>query len=377
LLIGATLLIESLARIYRVDLGFQSARLLTMKITLSPTRYDSDQKKAALYDQIAQHIGSLPGVQSAAFTLTLPMADQWLGTTVEVTGRPEVRLNERPTALFENITPGYFRTLEIGPKRGREFTSHDTAGAVPVVIINESLAREFWPRYPNSQDPIGQHILIGNDIQPKEIVGIATDVHQTGKDTDPMPEVYLPCAQKPPASAMLVVRTKGDPLSFANAVRNQVLAIDPDQPVSEISTMDDVVDASEGQLRLMMRLLSVFAGAATLLAMIGLYGVISYSVIQRTKEIGIRRALGAPQGNIISLVARQVLLLALSGITIGIGGAFALTRLMQDLLFQVSATDPVTFVGIAALFLLVAFAASYIPARRAAGIDPLSALRIG
>jgi len=377
LLIGATLLIESLARIYRVDPGFQPSGLLTMKVAPSPARYDNDQKKAALYDQVAQRIASLPGVQGAAFTLTLPMADQWLGTTVEVTGRPEARLNERPTALFQNSTPGYFRTLEIGLKRGRDFTAHDSAGAVPVVIINESLARVLWPQYPNSQDPIGQQILIGNDLQAKEIVGIATDVHQTGKDSDPMAALYLPCAQKPPASAMLIVRTDGDPLSFANAVRSQVLATDPNQPVSDISTMEDVVDASEGQLRLMMRLLGTFAAAATLLAMIGLYGVISYSVVQRTKEIGIRRALGAQRSNILSLVARQVIVLALAGVVIGLGGSFALTRLMQDLLFQVSATDPATFIGIAIMFVLVALAASYVPARRAAGIEPLAAFRIG
>jgi ABC-type antimicrobial peptide transport system permease subunit len=174
-----------------------------------------------------------------------------------------------------------------------------------------------------------------------------------------------------------VVRANGDPLSFSNVIRSQVLATDPNQPVSDISTMEDVVDASEGQLRLMMRLLGTFAGAATLLAMIGLYGVISYSVVQRTKEIGIRRALGAPRSNILSLVARHVLLLALTGVVLGLGGALALTRLLQDLLFQVSPTDPFTFVAVAVLFVLVALAASYVPARRAAGVDPLAALRIG
>jgi predicted permease len=377
LLIGATLLIESLAHLYRVDPGFQPSGLLTMKISLSATRYDNDQKRAALYDQVEQRVRSLPGVEGAAFTLTVPMADQWLGTTVEVTGRPEAKLNERPTALFENITPGYFRTLEIGLKRGREFTANDNDRAVPIVIINESLARVLWPQYPNSQDPIGQHILVGNDSQPKEIVGIASDAHLTGKDTDPVAALYLPCAQKPPQSAMLVVRTRGTPLSFANAVRSQVLGIDPDQPVSEISTMESVVDASEGQLRLMMRLLGTFACAATLLAVIGLYGVISYSVVQRTREIGIRRALGAPRNNILSLVARHALLLALTGVVLGVGGALALTRLMQDLLFQVSPADPATFVGISVLFVLVALSASYIPARRAAAVDPLVALRIG
>jgi len=377
LLIGATLLIESLAHVYRVDPGFQPAGLLTMKIALPSARYDSEHKKAEFFEQLVEHAESLPGVESAAVTLTLPMADQWMGTTLQVIGRAPQELNERPIAIFQTITPGYFHTLEIGLKRGREFTVHDNAGAVPVAIISESLARVFWPEYPSGPDPIGQHVLIGNDPQPSEIVGIASDVHQTGKDTDPRPGVYLPCLQKPPGSAMLAVRTNRDPRSLANAVRSQVLAIDRDQPVSGVSTMDDVVEASEGQLRLMMRLLGTFAVAATLLTVIGLYGVISYSVVQRTKEIGIRRALGAPRGNILSLVARQVVSLALAGVVLGVGGAFALTRLMQDLLFQVSTTDPATFVGIPLLFVLVALGASYIPARRAAGTDPLAALRIG
>jgi predicted permease len=316
-------------------------------------------------------------VQSAAVTLTVPMADGWMGTTVQVTGRAPVELNKRPIAIFQNITPGYFHTMQIELGRGREFTARDDAGAVPVIIINERLARLFWPEYPDGPDPIGQHILFGNDSAPSEIVGIAADVHQTGKDTDPKPGVYVPCMQKPPGAAMLVVRTSGDPLTLANAVRSQVLAIDRDQPVSEISTMEGVVDASEGQLQLMMRLLGTFAAAATLLAVIGLYGLISYSVVQRTKEIGIRRALGAPRQNILSLVARQVIMLAVAGVVLGVGGALVLTRLMQDLLFQVSSTDPATFVGISVLFVLVALAASYIPARRAAAVDPLAALRIG
>jgi predicted permease len=377
LLIGATLLIESMARVYRVDPGFQPARLLTMKIALSPARYDTDQKKATFYQQLVQREELLPGVESAAVTLTLPMADGWMGTTLDLAGRTPRKLNERPIAIFQNITPDYFRTLQIPLKRGRSFTTHDDAGAVPVAIINESLARVFWPEYPSGPDPIGQHLFIGNDDRPKEIVAVSSDIHQAGKDSDPRPGIYLPCLQKPPGSAVLVVRANGDPLSFSNVIRSQVLATDPNQPVSDISTMEDVVDASEGQLRLMMRLLGTFAGAATLLAMIGLYGVISYSVVQRTKEIGIRRALGAPRSNILSLVARHVLLLALTGVVLGLGGALALTRLLQDLLFQVSPTDPFTFVAVAVLFVLVALAASYVPARRAAGVDPLAALRIG
>jgi putative ABC transport system permease protein len=377
LLIGATLLIESLAHIYRVDPGFRPARLLTMKIALSPARYDSDQKRAAFYEQLMQNTESLPGVRSAAVTLTLPMADQWLGTTLDLAGRPPRKLNERPIAIFQNITPEFFRTMEIPLKRGRSFTEHDVSGSVPVVVINESLARVFWPQYPVGLNPIGQRLMIGNDPQPSEIVGVSSDIHQAGKDADPRPGIYVPCLQKPPGSAMLVVRTDGDPLSFASSVRGQILAIDPNQPVSEISTMDNVIDESEGQLRLMMRLLGTFAGVASLLTVIGLYGIISYSVLQRTKEIGIRRALGAPRENILALVARQVGMLALAGIAVGLCGAFALTRLLKDLLFQVSATDPATFVGISILFVLIALAAGYIPARRAAGVDPLLALRMG
>ena len=245
------------------------------------------------------------------------------------------------------------------------------------MIVNETLVHLFWPQYPAGPDPIGQHILTGTDPRPVEIVGIAANIRANGRDQGPRAETYFPSAQRPPQAATLVVRTNGDPLSFANSVRSQVLAIDPNQPVSEISTMDNVIEESEGQLRLMMRLLGTFAGAATLLAVIGLYGVISYSVLQRTKEIGIRRALGAPANRIVGLVAMQVIGLALAGLVLGVAGAFALTRLIGDLLFQVSPTDPVTFFGIAVLFVLVALAASWIPARRAAAVDPMASLRIG
>ena len=376
LLIGASLLIESLGRLYRVDMGFQSASLLTLNISLSPARYDTEQRRATFYEQLVQRIESLPGVRSATVTLTAPM-DGFFGTTVQATGRPPVQLNQRPIAIIQNISPEYFRTMGIALKRGRPFTSQDSVSAAPIVIINESLARLFWPQYPAGPDPIGQHILTGTDPHPVEIVGISADVRANGRDQDPRAEEYFPCAQRPPQSATLVVRTSGDPLLFANSVRSQVLAIDPNQPVSRISTMDSVIEDSEGQLRLMMRLLGTFAGVATLLAVIGLYGVISYSVLQRTREIGIRRALGAPRKHILVLVARQVIGLAVAGVVLGLGGAVALTRLLQDLLFQVSPTDPPTFIGIAILFVLVALTASYIPARRAARVDPMVALRVG
>jgi predicted permease len=375
LLIGAALLIESLARVYRVNPGFQTSHLVTMNIALPPARYNTDEKKAAFYKELVDRTESLPGVRNAAVALTLPMTDTWMGAPVQLAGTPPVKLNERPIAVIQDITPEYFRTLEVALPRGRAFTEHDNARSVPVAIVNENLARLFWPQYPSGSNPIGQHILVGSSTEPVQIVGIAPNVRQYGRDDNPKPEVYLPCSQKPPPSAMLAVRTDGNPLSFANPIRAQVLAIDRDQPVSGVASMDELVEASEGQLRLVMMLLGTFAGAAALLAVIGLYGLISYSVMQRTKEMGIRRALGAQRSDILSLMAGEVVRLTLTGVLLGIGGAFALTRLLKDLLFQVRATDPATFVGISILFVLVGMSASYVPAHRAAKVDPMVALR--
>jgi putative ABC transport system permease protein len=375
LLIGATLLIESLARVYRVDPGFRTSHLLTMSIALPPARYGADEKKAAFYRDLVDRTEALPGVRSAAVALTLPMMDAWMGVPVQLAEMPPVELNERPIGLLQDVTPGYFRTLGIALKRGKEFTARDDKHSVPVVIVNENLVHLFWPQYPNGPDPIGQHILVGSDPNPVEIIGISANVRQWGRDDNPKPAVYLPCAQKPPESAMLAVRTDGDPLLLASAVRDQVLKIDHDQPVSAVASMDELVEASEGQLRLMMKLLGTFAAAAALLAIVGLYGVVSYSVVQRTKEIGIRRALGAQGNDILSLMAGQVVRFALAGVLLGTAGAFVLTRLLRDLLFRVNATDPATFVGIAVMFVLVAMAASYIPANRAGRVDPMVALR--
>jgi ABC-type antimicrobial peptide transport system permease subunit len=210
-----------------------------------------------------------------------------------------------------------------------------------------------------------------------EVVGIVADVHEGSLASDGVQEFYVPCAVHPPQTAYLVARTEGDPRRFANTIRSQVLAVDHDQPIADIKTMDEVLAGTLGQRRLTMWLLGSFAGVALLLAVIGMYGVIAYSVAQRTQEVGIRRALGAQQGDILALVLSHGLRLAVAGVAIGIGGAFALTRLMKSLLFHVSATDPATFIGVAVLFIVVALVASFIPARRAAKIDPMTALRVG
>jgi putative ABC transport system permease protein len=374
LLVSAGLLLQSLARLYRVDPGFRPDHVLTMSLSLAPTQYDTDAKRATFYTQLVDRVEALPGVEHASVTFTLPTAD-WAGAPVRIAGRPELLLNQRPIAIIQQISPDYFRTLQIPLNRGRAFTIADNASAPGVVIIDESLARHFWPQYPRGENPIGQNLLIGSHKQPLEIVGIAAPVHQEGRDTDPVPGFYVPNAQQPPQAAILVIRTKSDPSAFADIVRRTVLQLDHNQPVSEIKTLSAVLDASENQRRLMFALLGAFSVAATLLAVLGLYSVISYSVVERTREIAIRQALGAQRSSILALVLRQGLGVALTGIVAGIVGAAGLTRLLSSMLFGVKALDPVTFVLAAMLFLMVALVASYIPARRAAAVEPMAALR--
>ncbi len=378
LLIGAALLMRSFAALQNVNPGFQPANLLTMKIALPTARYDTDPKKAAFFGDLVQRVQALPGVRGAAMTMSLPTTT-WIRTNINrIEGQPAPDENDPLFAVIQSITPGYFRTLGIPLIRGREFTARDnTPGAPPAVIVNENLARRIWPNYPSGVNPVGLHLGEGYDkaVGWLQVAGIAANIHEGGLASDTTPEFYVPCIVHPPQTAYLVLRTHGNPLSFAESVRQQVLAIDPDQPVSDIKTMQSVLDATLGQRRLTMWLLGTFAAVALLLAVIGIYGVIAYSVAQRTQEVGIRRALGAQQSDILRLVVAQGFALSLGGVALGIAGAFALTRVMKNLLFHVSATDPATFAGIAVLFLLVALAASYIPARRAARIDPMAALR--
>jgi predicted permease len=280
-------------------------------------------------------------------------------------------------AVVQSTTPDYFRTLRIPLKRGREFDARDNAaGSPPVMMVNETLARRLWP---DGANPLGLHVKEGYDkaLGWIEVVGVVADIHEGGLASEPVAEFYLPLAMHPPQTAFVMTRTEGDPMRLANTIREQVLAVDRDQPVSDVRTMEQVFEATMGQRRLTMVLLGVFAGVALLLSLVGIYGSIAYSVAQRTQEVGIRRALGAQHGDILRLILAQGLRLALAGVAIGICGAFALTRVMKSFLFHVNATDPATFAAIAALFVIVALGASYIPARRAARVDPMAALRVG
>ena len=376
LLIGTALLIESVSRLRGVNLGFNPSNVLTANLSLAPARYDTDQKRSEFFEQLVQRMGASPGIRNAAAAMFLPMMG-YAGSPVQDAAQPLLKLNERPIATISVVTPGYFQTLGIPLRRGRDFTARDKEDAQRVAIIDEALARRFWPAYPRGQDPIGQHLWVGGvNPHPAEVVGIAADIHQNLENSAWPETVYVSFAQNPQPFAMLAVRTEASPLGSSGAVREQVRALDKNQSISAVKTMDALVDEQTGERRLLVVLLGSFATMALLLVLMGIYGIIAYSVAQRTQEMGIRRALGAQQGDILRLVVGESFRLALVGVAGGIAGAFGLTRLMRNLLFHVSETDPATFVTVAVLFLCVALVASYIPARRATRIDPITALRV-
>jgi len=376
LLIGTALLIESVSRLRGVAVGFNPADVLTASVSLTPSSYDTNEKRALFFQELVKRLQLSSGIRSASASMFLPMTG-YAGTPVQDAAKPLLKLNERLIATLGIITPGYFRTLEIPLRRGRDFSERDKHGAHRVAIIDEALARRLWPMYPHGQDPIGQHLWVGGvDPNPAEVVGIAADVHQNLENSAWPETVYVSFAQNPQPFAMLAIRTEANPLAFSGTVRERVRAMDANQSISDLRTMDDLVDEQIGQRRLLTILLGSFALMALLLVLMGIYGIVAYSVAQRSQEIGIRRALGARHDDILRLVVGQSFRLALAGVIIGIAGASTLTRLMQSLLFGVSATDPATFGIVAFSFMCVTLVASYVPARRAIQIDPASALRI-
>ena len=372
LLIGAVLLIESIAKIAKVDPGFNPSNVLTMRISLPQTRYETDQKKAAFFRDLIERVDAIPGVRNAAITMTTPLST-FAQTPVQRADQPPAPLNQRPLALLENITPDYFRTFEIPLKRGQQFTNRDDLSNPMVAIINEKLARTLWPAYPGGLDPVGQRIFIGSKNTPVEIVGVTADYLQV-LSQEPWPSVFRPYAQQP-TSAVLAVRTQADPLTYQRAIAAAIASLDPDQPVSSVQTMEDLYVGDGAPRRVVLALLGGFAGVALLLAVIGLYGIVAHSVAQRTQELGIRRALGAESAQILRLILTQALTMSIAGVIAGAILAATVTRFLTAYLYGVKPTDSWTFTAVALVFVAVSMAAAYFPARRAVKVDPMLAVR--
>jgi putative ABC transport system permease protein len=367
LLVGAGLLVRSFERLMRVDPGFDPKRLLTFVVALPPTT--QPQQQNAFYQQVVQRLQSEPGVHSAAAVSRLPLSGG--NSTRSFTLVPKSQLSY--FGDIRVVTPEYFGTMGIPLLKGRNFTQADNSAAALVAVVNEALAQKTFP----GQDPIGKYLYdFGPDSQSLQIVGVVGDIRHVSLADAPRPEIYQPLGQAGWPSMFMVVRSKTDkPAALMSAAQNAVWNVNRDVPLARVRTMEDVIGESVQRRTFAMLLLAIFAGLAMLLAAIGLYGVMSYSVSQRTREIGVRMALGAQRVDVLKLVVRQGMILVGAGLGMGIVASLAMTGLMSGLLFGISARDPVTFGIVAGLLTVVALAASYLPARRATKVDPMIALR--
>jgi predicted permease len=375
LLIGAGLLITTFVRLRKLDTGMRPENVLRVRTALSFRKYENLAKRAAFYPDVLERVKALPGVISAGYTTWLPLTVKGGTQGFSVEGHSQDHVNR--DAVFRQVSEDYFRTLGVTLLAGRSFDQHDGPESPSVAIINETMAREFWPDQ-NALSKRFKRSYPGDTAPWQTVVGIIADIKEMGLQAPPKAAMYFPWQQTDvfwTAPRDLVVHTAGDPMKLAGAVRAAVWAVDPAQPVSAIRTLEEMLDTEVTQQRLGMTLLASFAGLALLLAGLGIYGVLSYAVEQRTQEIGVRIALGASRKDVLALVVGDGMKLALIGVGAGLLVAFALTRIMAGLLFGVSPTDPVTFVSVPVLLTLVALASSYLPARRATEIDPILAVR--
>ena len=374
LLVGAGLMIESFLRLQQVNPGINPKDVLKMGVALPRAKYREAEQRSEFFRQLMESVRALPGVEAAAATSTLPLTGGRWGRSLTVEGYPVLPVGQAPMIQHTVVSQGYFATLGIPMLMGRDFTDTDGLNAPKVTIIDERLAREYWP----NASPLGKRIRFGppEDNEPwHTVVGVVGAVRQDRLDADTDKSVYLPHPQIPVNGLSLVVRATAKPESLAGAVRATVREIDPDLPVTKVMTMEEVVSESVWQPRLYSILFGVFAMLALVLATVGIYGVMSYTVSTRTREFGLRMALGARSGHLLRLILGQGMRLAFIGVAAGLLVAFALTRLLKNLLFGVTATDPLTFGLITGLLTLVALAACWLPARRATRVDPLVALR--
>jgi predicted permease len=368
LLIGSGLLIRSFMRLRMVDPGFGAKNTLTAKTFLPPAIYPQPADRIAFYRSALQHLQSVPGVEAAAISTALPVLSTH-GAPARFEGEPEVDLGRRTVVLIESISPDYPKAMRMPLVAGRAFNDLDDAQSTPVVMVNQATARRFWP----NQDPLGKLVWVGR-FPPCQVVGVLADIKNDSLASPTQPEVFFPYPQLASPMLYVSIRSSIDPHSLVSALRAQIVAVNRGQPISDVQTMEERLESASAQTRSMMLLIGVFSATALILALVGIYGVIAYSVAQRTQELGIRIALGASSADIFRLVIGNGLRLAVAGTIIGLVASFALTRLMASLLFQTSATDPITFVASAAVFAVVAALASYLPARRAMRINPTDAL---
>jgi len=369
LLVGAGLLLRSFSTLMGVNLGFQTDHVVTMNITLPQLRYPDAKARLQFFQELEERVHALPGVVAAATANRMPLRGGW-SSGIAIDGDPD----RRASPDFQAVTPGYFETLGIPLLRGRSLSGQDTSASAPVAVVNQAFAHQLL----EDRDPIGHTMQRAPDAPRISIVGVVNDIRRAGKEKDIKPEVYLCAGQTnlyPVPLADFAVRTAGDPRALVNAISREVWAIDKDQPVTNVRTMDEIVDEAVAKRRFQTLLLLIFAAVAVALAIVGIYGVLTYSVGQRMSELGIRVALGAPPRAILGLVLRQAGALIAAGIALGVVGAYGLTRFLQGFLFQVKVTDWQAYAGAVALLSVVAVIAALIPARRGARVDPVVALR--
>jgi len=354
-----------------VPLGFNPQRVLTAGMSLPRAQYSTPEQWRGFYTGLVARLEGAPGVQSVAASLPLPLYGGGLNFAFRVEGREEAP-GADVTANYTAATPGYFRALQVPLVRGRLITERDTEDAPKVCLVSQTFARQVFP----GEDPLGRRLVFGfKESVSREIVGIVADVQRDGRGPASRPEMYVPFAQEPWWAAYLVVRTAGDPAHLSGVVRNAVHALDPGLPIESVQPMVEIVQESVAQPRFRATLLSLFGAAALVLAIVGIYGVLSYSVGRRTREVGIRVALGAERGDVLRLVVGEGLALTAAGLAAGAAGAAILTRFLASLLFGVGRFDPATYAGVAVALIAAGLLACWIPARRATRVDPVRALR--
>jgi putative ABC transport system permease protein len=372
LLVGAGLLIKSFMHLRNTNPGFNPDRVLTASLSLPSIKYKEDEQIVRFFQQAIARTAQIPGVEAVGTIMPLPFSGNAISISFNIDGQPEPAPGEEPVSGARIISPDYLRAMSIPVIKGRAFTEQDKADAPKVILINETLARKFFP----NEDPIGKRLNLGINNIKGEIVGVVGDVRSSQLTKEAGPEFYVPDQYAAFGYASLVVRTSSDdPATIAPALRSAIQEIDKDQPLYEVRTMNSLVADSIARQRFSMMLIALFAVLALTLAAVGIFGVMSFLVTQRTHEIGIRMALGAQDSDVLKMIVRQGMALTLAGIAIGLVAAFALTRVMSGLLYGVSATDPLTFIVVSALLAAVALLACYIPARRATRVDPMVALR--